>query len=62
MIQPHNNPTCETCGDELKKGEHIHDIDGNLLSRGVCSHCQQLENNRRYRQYMTIGEYSPTQA
>jgi len=48
MTHPHDNPCCSQCGDELKKQES-----------GVCWTCQELENNRRRRLHLQIGEYAP---
>jgi len=49
MINPHHNPTCSGCGDELKIDEQ---------PAGVCFTCSELEKNRRYRQHNGIGEYA----
>lgn len=37
----------EGCGEELRQGERL------------CFFCRELENNRRYRQHMQLGEYAP---
>ncbi|HEV2692074.1 MAG TPA: hypothetical protein VG347_04190 [Verrucomicrobiae bacterium] len=41
---------CPQCQDELEQGR---------IYAGLCGWCNELENNRRYRQHHKLGEYAP---